>query len=132
MQTSPEDDAAHDSRALLQGRSQRRTVDIGIETNQPSTDGDSTTSRLVDVVYNRLVSPQDDRDRPRSIGLGSRQSSLLSSERTCRVTPSGDEHGFEYEVQEAHRERLEARVEYLAAEVRVLRLELARIGKIVG
>ncbi|KAI1791168.1 hypothetical protein LXA43DRAFT_1061574 [Ganoderma leucocontextum] len=110
--------------APLKDQGGRRTVDSGVETNQPSTNGDrDATTRIVDVVYNRLVD-----DRPPSLA-GCRSS---SGELTCRATPSRDENVFDYEVQEAQRERLEARVEYLAAEVKVLRLELARIRKVFG
>ena len=121
VQASLEDDPVRPN----DRRGERHTVDIGVETNQPSNDGDAT-SRMVDVVYNRLVPD----NRSRQISLGSSLSS--SGELTFRDTPTRDEHVFEYEVQEAQRERLEARVEYLAAEVKVLRLELARIRKVVG
>lgn len=126
VQASPADDAP------LQVRPQpeRRTVDAGVETNQPSIDTTST-ARIVDVVYNRLRVAPDYQERQSSLG-GTSPSSF--GERTCRATPTKDEslHGFEYEVQEAQRERLEARVEFLAAEVKILRLELARIRKVVG
>ncbi|PIL33561.1 hypothetical protein GSI_04184 [Ganoderma sinense ZZ0214-1] len=122
VQASLADDTASEYRP-----GQRHTVSIGVETNQPSIDGDAAaTSRIVDVVYNQLVPDSGGRQ----LSLGGSLSS--SGELTCRDTPTRDEHTFEYEVQEAQRERLEARVEFLAAEVKVLRLELARIRKLVG
>ena len=122
VQASLEDDPVRPN----DRRGERHTVDIGVETNQPSNNvnGDAN-ARIVDLVYHRLV--PDHRDRQISHG-----GSFSSGDLTFHDTSTRDEHVFEYEVQEAQRERLEARVEFLAAEVKVLRLELARIRKVVG
>ncbi|KAM5543039.1 hypothetical protein V8D89_003423 [Ganoderma adspersum] len=114
VQTLHADDAALEDR-----QDQQHTMHVGVETNQPSNDGDANT-RIVDVVYSRLIPDY----RGRQLSLGSSLSS--SGDLTFRdSTPTRDEHEFEYEVQEA-------RVDYLVAEVKVLRLELGRIRKVVG